>query len=193
MASSRATISPSYAAFKLKRTPSGEYECLDPVLRGPFDHLRTGLVADHQHYFGIQYALLAGPDDGFEMVPLPLAKPQGAASRYRMTTPSVSVTRPMTKPARLLREDVDGLLRLARVEGDDHADTHVEDVEHLTVSHPAVLFEEAEHGRISHVPPRSRACPSCRMRGYSRQKTAARDGLMPCTSQLRITSNTCFT
>jgi len=45
----------------------GEYECLDPVLRGPFDHLRTGLVADHQHHFGIQHALLAGPDDGFEI------------------------------------------------------------------------------------------------------------------------------
>ena len=45
----------------------GEDKRPDPVLRSPFDHLRTGFVADHQHDFGIQHTLLAGRDDGFEV------------------------------------------------------------------------------------------------------------------------------
>ena len=44
-----------------------EDERPDPVSGSPFDHLRTGFVADHQHHFGIQHAPLAGRDDGFEV------------------------------------------------------------------------------------------------------------------------------
>ena len=44
-----------------------EDERPDLVSGSPFDHLRTGFVADHQHDFGIQHAPLAGRDDGFEV------------------------------------------------------------------------------------------------------------------------------
>ena len=44
-------------------------------------------------------------------------------------------------------EDADGFFGLGWVECEDHADTHVEDVEHLAVRHVAFGLEETEDGQ----------------------------------------------
>lgn len=39
-----------------------------------------------------------------------------------------------------------GLRRILLGQGDDHADAHIEDIEHLAVRYPAVLLQKTEHG-----------------------------------------------
>ena len=41
-------------------------------------------------------------------------------------------------------EDVYSLVRFGTVEGEDHTDTHIEDIEHLPVGYLAVFLEEME-------------------------------------------------
>src|SRR5699024_4372984 len=51
------------------------------------------------------------------------------------------------RPLAVAFEYRDGLRRIAFGQGDDHTDTHVEDIEHFAVVDFPVLFEEAEHGK----------------------------------------------
>ncbi len=169
-----------------------EDEHLDPMTGSPLDHRSIGLVADQQHDLGIQHTLLASRDDGFEVRTATAGKDRKTVHRLTDCHPGVSVIRPMTE-ARSPAAVNKSMARCAS-EASNAMTIPIPMLKMLNISRCGTLpyfSKKRKTGRISHDPSSiSIPCPSWRIRGMFSSKPPPVMWLIPCTSQLRITSNT---